>query len=51
MDKAADTQCSGHTAGYTRCYLPPGAGARGGLVDVMCLNLQADGIACRVQGR
>jgi threonylcarbamoyladenosine tRNA methylthiotransferase MtaB len=46
IDKVADTQCSGYTADYTRCYLPPGAGGRGELVDVRCLELQADGIAC-----
>ncbi len=51
IDKVADSQCSGYTADYTRCYLPPGAGPRGALVDVMCLNLQADGIACGVQER
>jgi len=46
VDKVADTQCSGYTADYTRCYLPPGAAPRGGLVDVRCLELQADGIRC-----
>src|SRR5205085_123297 len=25
VDKVADTQCSGYTADYTRCYLPPAA--------------------------
>ncbi len=49
IDKVADTQCSGYTADYTRCYLPPGAGPRGALVDVMCLDLYADGIACQVR--
>ena len=49
IDKVADTQCSGYTADYTRCYLPAGAGPRGALVDVMCLDLYADGIACQVQ--
>ncbi len=35
VDKVADTQCSGYTADYTRCYLPAGAAARGAqLVDV-----------------
>ena len=29
IDKLADTQCSGYTADYTRCYLPAGAGGRG----------------------
>ena len=51
IDKVAETQCSGYTADYTRCYLPPGAGPRGALVDVECLDLHADGLACRVRGR
>jgi threonylcarbamoyladenosine tRNA methylthiotransferase MtaB len=46
IDKVASTQCSGYTADYTRCYLPPGAGARGEVVDVRCIELHADGIAC-----
>ena len=50
VDKVAETQCSGYTADYTRCYLPAGAGPRGGLVDVECLDLHADGIACGVRG-
>ena len=29
VDKVADTQCSGYTADYTRCYLPAGAAASG----------------------
>ena len=29
IDKVADTQCSGYTADYTRCYLPAGRRARG----------------------
>ena len=47
IDKAAETQCSGYTADYTRCYLPRGAAARGEMIDVACLELQADGIRCR----
>jgi threonylcarbamoyladenosine tRNA methylthiotransferase MtaB len=47
VDKVADTQCSGYTADYTRCYLPSGAAARGEIIDVACLELQADGIRCR----
>jgi len=47
VDKAADTQCSGYTADYTRCYLPGGAAARGEIIDVACLELQADGIRCQ----
>jgi threonylcarbamoyladenosine tRNA methylthiotransferase MtaB len=50
IDKIAERQCSGYTADYTRCYLPAGAGPRGGLVDVECLDLHADGIACGVRG-
>ena len=46
IDKVADTQCSGYTADYTRCYLPAGAAARGEIIDVACLELQADGIGC-----
>jgi threonylcarbamoyladenosine tRNA methylthiotransferase MtaB len=47
IDKGADAQCSGYTADYTRCYLPAGAGDRGALLDVECVELQADGIRCR----
>ncbi|MGZ4180646.1 MAG: MiaB/RimO family radical SAM methylthiotransferase [Solirubrobacteraceae bacterium] len=46
IDKVASTQCSGYTADYTRCYLPAGAGDRGEVVDVRCVELHADGIAC-----
>ncbi|HUA44095.1 MAG TPA: MiaB/RimO family radical SAM methylthiotransferase [Solirubrobacteraceae bacterium] len=46
IDKVAGTQCSGYTADYTRCYLPAGAAARGEIIDVACLELQADGISC-----
>jgi threonylcarbamoyladenosine tRNA methylthiotransferase MtaB len=46
VDKIAETQCSGYTADYTRCYLAAGAGGRGQLVDVRCMELYADGIAC-----
>jgi threonylcarbamoyladenosine tRNA methylthiotransferase MtaB len=48
VDKVADTQCSGYTADYTRCYLPAGAAARGTLIDVTCEELYADGISCSV---
>src|SRR5437764_11559631 len=48
VDKVADTQCSGYTADYTRCYLPAGAARRGELVDVVCQELHADGIRCRL---
>jgi threonylcarbamoyladenosine tRNA methylthiotransferase MtaB len=46
VDKEADTQCSGYTADYTRCYLPAGVAARGELVEVECVELFADGIRC-----
>ncbi len=48
IDKVADTQCSGYTADYTRCYLPAGTSPRGALVDVVCEALYADGIRCSV---
>jgi threonylcarbamoyladenosine tRNA methylthiotransferase MtaB len=48
VDKVADTQCSGYTADYTRCYLPAGAAGRGPLVDVSCRELHADGLWCEV---
>jgi len=48
VDKVADTQCSGYTADYTRCYLPPGAAERGQVVDVVCRELYTDGISCAV---
>jgi tRNA A37 methylthiotransferase MiaB len=48
VDKVADTQCSGYTADYTRCYLPSGAAGRGELVDAVCEELYADGIRCAV---
>ena len=48
VDKVADSQCSGYTPDYTRCYLPAGAAARGELIDVTCVELHADGIRCEV---
>ncbi len=48
VDKAAETQCSGYTGDYTRCYLPAAAGVRGRLVDVACEELHADGVRCCV---
>jgi threonylcarbamoyladenosine tRNA methylthiotransferase MtaB len=48
IDKVADTQCSGYTADYTRCYLPAGTGSRGDLVEVACDELYADGISCSI---
>ncbi len=47
IDKVADSQCSGYTADYTRCYLPAGAGERGAMVEVECVELFADGVRCR----
>jgi threonylcarbamoyladenosine tRNA methylthiotransferase MtaB len=44
VDKVADSQCSGYTSDYTRCYLEPGAAPRGALVDVACRELYADGL-------
>jgi threonylcarbamoyladenosine tRNA methylthiotransferase MtaB len=48
VDKVAETQCSGYTADYTRCYLPAGAAARGELADARCVELHADGIRCEL---
>jgi threonylcarbamoyladenosine tRNA methylthiotransferase MtaB len=50
VDKVAETQCSGYTADYTRCYLkldPARPARRGELVEVVCDELHADGLACR----
>jgi threonylcarbamoyladenosine tRNA methylthiotransferase MtaB len=47
IDKVPESQCSGYTADYTRCYLPAGAAGRGQIVDVVCEELHADGISCR----
>ena len=47
VDKVADTQCSGYTADYTRCYLPAGAAASGELLDVAVEELYADGLRVR----
>jgi threonylcarbamoyladenosine tRNA methylthiotransferase MtaB len=44
LDKAAETQCSGYSADYTRCYLPAGAGRPGQLLDVGVDELFADGL-------
>jgi threonylcarbamoyladenosine tRNA methylthiotransferase MtaB len=46
IDKVAESQCSGYTADYTRCYLAAGAGDRGELVTARCEELYADGISC-----
>jgi threonylcarbamoyladenosine tRNA methylthiotransferase MtaB len=48
IDKVADSQCSGYTANYTRCYLPAEAGSRGELLTVTARELHADGIRCSV---
>ncbi len=45
VDKVAESQCSGYTADYTRCYLPAGAGDRGELIEATMVDLQADGIS------
>jgi threonylcarbamoyladenosine tRNA methylthiotransferase MtaB len=50
VDKVAQSQCSGYTTDYTRCYLPAGAAARGELVEVRCDELYADGISCSAAG-
>ena len=44
VDKVAETQCSGYTADYTRCYLPAGVAAGGELLDVTVRELYADGL-------
>jgi tRNA A37 methylthiotransferase MiaB len=44
VDKVAESQCSGYTADYTRCYLDAGAAPRGAVVDVLCRALHADGV-------
>ena len=44
VDKVADTQCSGYTEDYTRCYLPAGAGPAGEVLDVNVHELHADGL-------
>jgi threonylcarbamoyladenosine tRNA methylthiotransferase MtaB len=44
IDKVAETQCSGYSADYTRCYLPAGAGTPGQLLDVAVDELFADGL-------
>jgi threonylcarbamoyladenosine tRNA methylthiotransferase MtaB len=48
IDKLANSQCSGYTADYTRGYLAAGVAARAELVDVVCEELHADGIRCRL---
>ncbi len=50
IDKCADSQCSGYTADYTRCYLPAPAARRGEIVEVTCAELYADGIRCETVG-
>ncbi len=48
VDKVADTQCSGYTEDYTRCFLPPSAARRGELAEARCVELQADGLRCEL---
>ncbi|HEY6398909.1 MAG TPA: MiaB/RimO family radical SAM methylthiotransferase [Solirubrobacteraceae bacterium] len=50
IDKLAESQSSGYTADYTRCYLPPGWARRGEIVEVACAELYADGIRCERVG-
>jgi threonylcarbamoyladenosine tRNA methylthiotransferase MtaB len=47
VDKVAETQCSGYSADYTRCYLSAGAAAAGELIDVVVDELHADGLRVR----
>jgi threonylcarbamoyladenosine tRNA methylthiotransferase MtaB len=44
VDKVADTQCSGYTEDYTRCYLPAGAAGAGDVLEVSVHELHADGL-------
>jgi threonylcarbamoyladenosine tRNA methylthiotransferase MtaB len=44
VDKVAETQCSGYSADYTRCYLPAGAATAGEVVDATVDELHADGL-------
>jgi threonylcarbamoyladenosine tRNA methylthiotransferase MtaB len=44
VDKVAETQCSGYTADYTRCYLPAGAAGAGEVLAVAVHELHADGL-------
>jgi hypothetical protein len=44
VDKVAETQCSGYSADYTRCYLPAGAAVAGELLDARVEELHADGV-------
>ncbi len=44
VDKVADTQCSGYTEDYTRCYLPAGAAGAGEVLEVNVHELHADGL-------
>jgi threonylcarbamoyladenosine tRNA methylthiotransferase MtaB len=44
VDKVAETQCSGYSAHYTRCYLPADAAMAGELVDATADELHADGL-------
>jgi threonylcarbamoyladenosine tRNA methylthiotransferase MtaB len=44
VDKVAETQCSGYSADYTRCYLAAGAATAGELLDATVDELHADGL-------
>ena len=44
VDKVAETQCSGYSSDYTRCYLPAGIAEAGELLEVTVEDLHADGL-------
>jgi threonylcarbamoyladenosine tRNA methylthiotransferase MtaB len=44
VDKVAETQSSGYSADYTRCYLPANAAPAGELIDATVHELRADGV-------
>jgi threonylcarbamoyladenosine tRNA methylthiotransferase MtaB len=44
VDKVAESQVSGYTRDYTRCYLPAGAGAAGETVGARGTDLHSDGL-------
>jgi len=44
VDKVAETQSSGYSADYTRCYLPANAAPAGELIDATVHELRADGL-------
>jgi threonylcarbamoyladenosine tRNA methylthiotransferase MtaB len=44
VDKVAETQCSGYSADYTRCYLAADGAMAGELLDATVDELHADGL-------